>query len=696
MGYGSAPVKRPSAVPARLSIPGLAQTRLFIPYLACAGIFGLIPGVAWSAVDVAQLSLEELLQVEVISASKFKQKISEAPSAARVITAEDIRLHGWRTLSEALSSLPGLYVLNDRTYDFLGARGLLIPGDYNTRFLLLVDGEPINDNVYEQALVGDEFPLDLALVERIEYVPGPGSSIYGANAMFGVINVITKTAEALGPGQAAGRLDSQNRRTGQVTLTRPLGEQGALTLSATLGRQSGKDVTYPDAVDQALLTRDGTPTPDGVAHGLDRTRNGQFFARITQGDLSVSLMANRRERWPSSALYGTLFDDDGFRVKDTSTILAARYATRIAEGIEFSGRLSYSQMTYDGRYPYWDGATRQINLEDGTGRKWAGEARLLFSRWTDHTVVAGLEFRDDVTVRQKSGDLGAPLYFDVNTPDQRWGAYLQDEWVFAPDWRLNAGVRFDHSDLHGNRTSPRLGLIWQARPDTTFKFLAGRAFRAPNAYESGFGLASGDGSGVYLANPALKPETIATLEAVAEWKPAPGTELVASLFDYKLDDIIGQAVVGGDFQYQNRYNIQARGLETALRQHFWAGYRLDASLVLQSVEQDDGSRMRNSPRWIGKLALLGPVLGEALKGALELNVIGPRINEWDDARYRFPVTPIANLALTADRLAPGLEVQLRVNNLFDRSYFEPGSDEAPVPRIPGYGRIFTLALRYAF
>ncbi len=695
MGARSIPANRPAAVPTCPSIPRLAETRLLIVCLACAGVLGLYPGQARAVVDVAQLSLEELLQVEVVSASKFRQRISQAPSAARVITAEDIRLNGWRTLSEALASLPGLYVLNDRTYDFLGARGLLIPGDYNTRFLLLVDGEPINDNVYEQALVGDEFPLDLALIERIEYVPGPGSSVYGANAMFGVINVLTRTAAALGPGQVAGRLDSEDRRAGRATLTRPLGDAGALTLSATLGRQSGNDLHYPDAAALGLPTRDGTPTPDGIAHGLDRTRNEQVYARLSQGDFSVSLIASRRERRPSSALYGGLFDDDGFRAKDTATLLAARYATRIAGDVEFSGRLSYAQMTYQGRYPYWDGA-RLINVEDGTGRRWAGEARLLFSRWAGHTVVAGLEFREDVAVHQQGGDLGAAPDFDVNTPDRRWGAYLQDEWVFAPDWRLNAGLRLDHSELHGNRTSPRLGLIWQARPDATLKLLAGRAYRAPNAYESAFGLATGDGSGVYLANPALRPETIETLEAVAEWRPAPGTELVASLFEYRLDDLIAQEVVAGDWQYQNLDNIRARGLEAALRRHFQAGYRLDASLALQAVELADGSRLRNSPRWIGKLALLGPVLGEALKGALELNAVGPRMHDWGGERHRFPLAPIANLALTADRLAPGLELQLRVNNLLDRSYFEPGSDDAPVPRIPGYGRVFALTVRYAF
>jgi len=133
-------------------------------------------------VDLTELSLEQLLAVEVSSASKYSQRTTDAPSAVQVISGEDIRLHGWRTLSEALASLPGIYINNDRVYDFLGARGFQIPGDYNTRFLLLVDGQRNNDNIYQQALTGSEGWLDMSVVERIEYIPGPGSAIYGSNA----------------------------------------------------------------------------------------------------------------------------------------------------------------------------------------------------------------------------------------------------------------------------------------------------------------------------------------------------------------------------------------------------------------------------------------------------------------------------------------------------------------------------------
>jgi len=653
---------------------------------------------AVAAVDVSTFSLEELLQVEVVSASKFAQKASEAPSAVRVVTAEDIRLHGWSTLKEALASLPGMYVNDDRVYGFLGARGLLKPGDLNTRFLLLVDGEPLNDNVYEQAFFGDEFPLDLALVENIEYIPGPGSSIYGANAMFGVINVITKKAEALGRGEAAVRLDTQGRTSLRATLARPLGA-GALTLSWTGLQQAGKDLFYPDAAALGVLTRDGTPTLDGVAHGLDRTRNDKLFARYAQGGFTLSLLAMDRTRRPSSAPYASLFDDAGISARDAATILSARYDTNLAAGIDFSGRLSHGSMTYDAVIPYWDGTTRQLWRDRGEGQRWAGEARLLFNRWAGHTLITGLDFRHDVHARQRTTVADSALDFDNNIPDRRWAVYAQDEWRFAPDWRLNAGLRLDQSDRYGNHASPRLGLIWQARPDTTFKLLAGRAFRNPNAYESAYGIdpAAAPGASAYLANPNLKAEVITTREVVVEWRLAPKSLLTASLFEYRLDAMLSQdPTPGGDFQFRNVDPIHARGLETALRTSVMGDWRLDASLSLQEARSQDGQAVTNSPRWIGKLAMVGPLAGEALKGAFELSAIGPRDYSWLGSAYRLPATPVANLALTAGRLAPGLELQLRVTNLFDRRYSWPVPDDSTVPRVPGEERTYTLAARYAF
>jgi outer membrane receptor protein involved in Fe transport len=152
----------------------------------------------------------------------------------------------------------------------------------------------------------------------------------------------------------------------------------------------------------------------------------------------------------------------------------------------------------------------------------------------------------------------------------------------------------------------------------------------------------------------------------------------------------------GDYQYQNLYDIKARGVELALRQGIGRGARFDASLALQEAELVGNGDMPNTPPWLAKLALVGPVWGETLQAALEVQAIGHRDYVWGENRYRLSTHSLVNLTLTATRLAPGLEAQLRVTNLLGREYFEPASDEAPVPRIPGYGRTVAFGLRYAF
>jgi iron complex outermembrane receptor protein len=141
--------------------------------------------------DLNALPLEQLLNLDVVTASKIPQKISEAPSSVSVITAEDIRQRGYRTLTEVLQSVPGMTVSYDRNYNYANMRGLGNPGDLNTRLLILIDGRRLNDVVYDQGAIGTEFPVDLDLIDRVEFVPGPGSAIYGSSAFFGVVNVIS-------------------------------------------------------------------------------------------------------------------------------------------------------------------------------------------------------------------------------------------------------------------------------------------------------------------------------------------------------------------------------------------------------------------------------------------------------------------------------------------------------------------------
>jgi len=150
--------------------------------------------------DLTDMSLEDLMKIKVesvYSVSKYTQPVTQAPSSVTIVTSDEIRKYGYRTLADILASVSGLYITYDRNYTYLGMRGFGRTGGYNARVLLLVDGHRINDIIYEQALIGTEFPVDIDLIDRVEISRGPSWSLYGSNAVLGVINVITKKAKMI-------------------------------------------------------------------------------------------------------------------------------------------------------------------------------------------------------------------------------------------------------------------------------------------------------------------------------------------------------------------------------------------------------------------------------------------------------------------------------------------------------------------
>jgi len=213
--------------------------------------------------DLMSLSLEDLAHVKVYSASRHLEDARQAPSAVTIITAQDIRRYGWRTLADALRSLRGFYTAYDRQYAYLGVRGFLRPGDYNSRILVLINGHRVNENVYDSAPLGTEFPLDLDLIDRIEVVRGPGSSLFGTNAVFGVINVITRPSTETAV-EVSGETSSFLGRRGRLTAS---GQKGRLSgiVSGTFLRNPGEsDLFFPEFA--------SPETNNGFAHNVDGLR----------------------------------------------------------------------------------------------------------------------------------------------------------------------------------------------------------------------------------------------------------------------------------------------------------------------------------------------------------------------------------------------------------------------------------------
>jgi iron complex outermembrane receptor protein len=174
--------------------------------------------------DLNALTLEQLMQVKVEGAALHPQTLQEAPASVTIVTAEDIRKYGYRTLGEALAAVRGFYVSNDRTYTSVGVRGFDLPGDYDSELLVMVNGHNMTDHIFDFMLFfGNDFPIDMNLIKQIEIIRGPSSALYGSNAMFATINIVTKSPEEAGPLTLTADAGSFGDKTAQIAGTVSLG-----------------------------------------------------------------------------------------------------------------------------------------------------------------------------------------------------------------------------------------------------------------------------------------------------------------------------------------------------------------------------------------------------------------------------------------------------------------------------------------
>ncbi|CAB3675829.1 TonB-dependent receptor plug domain-containing protein [Paraburkholderia rhynchosiae] len=631
--------------------------------------------------ELAAMPLEALMQVTVNTASRFDQSVTDAPAAVVVLTAEDIRQFGWRTLAEALASLPGLYVTNDRSYEYLGARGFQRPGDYNSRFLLLIDGMRTNDGVFGQAPIGTDFPLDMDLVKRIEYVPGPGSSVYGANALFGVINVITKNGSDLAGAEAAVAVGSYGEKKARASYGWH-GAQGAdILLSATSYGRSGQDLHYA-AFD----------TPDqnhGVANRLDYDRAQDFLAKAAYGDFRLSFIYGNRTKGIPDAPYGVVFNAP-FSVTDTHSYVDLTYQHALSEGVMLASQLYWGR--YDYRMPSVYGPEPDVANVDGSHALWYGaDVHATISSIAKHRIVIGTDFARDARLDQYNNNVDPySQILDDHHSGNRAGVYIEDEITLPASFMLNAGLRYDQQTASGGNLSPRIGLVYKLTPRDTFKLLYGQAYRAPNAYEMYYAVSGTDGQ---LKNPSLKAEHIATTELVYERAVSDTGRATLSLFHYNARDLISATQdVSGLYIFRNVSRATARGAELAYEQKL-AGARLRASYSYQIAhDSNTGAALQNSPRHLAKANLAVPFFANALMTGLEVQCTSPRLA----AVGHTGGFCLANLTLGLRRLIRGADLSFSIYNLTDKRYADPVGPGFTQETVAQQSRTFLFKAVYGF
>ena len=653
--------------------------------------------------DLMEMSVEQLMSVEVATvygASKYEQKVTEAPASVSIVTADEIRKYGYRTLADALRSVRGVYVTYDRNYDYIGVRGFNRPGDYNSRVLLLVDGHRINDNIFDTAPIGTEFPVDMDLIDRIEVIRGPSSSLYGTNAFFGVINVITRQPGDLQGTEVAAAAGSFGTYNGRVSYGREYPSGLGVLLSASAMQSDGQN---------SLFFKDFQAINGGRAQHADGDENYQLYGKLSLQDFTLVGAYGSRTKNVPTASFGTVFNDARFQTTDAHGFLDLKYNHDFGEQTVLSARAFYDNYYYHGDYPTDKNPANSdtaalpvsppsvvLNKDLAWGTWWGGEVQFTKTLPGRNKVSLGAEFRDNSQQRQENYDANPYLlYLDDRRSSSIWALYLQDEIQLLDTLILSAGVRYDHYDSFGGTTNPRLALIYQPAEGTAFKLLYGNAFRAPNAYELYY-----DDHINILSNPVLKPEKIQTYEMIYEQYFREHYRSSLSGFYYRVHDLITSEPIdpldpnNSATRYVNIDSIDARGVELELEGKWQDGIEGKVSYTYQRAEDaDTKAALTNSPDHLAKLNLIAPLYRSALFAGFEEQFQSSRLTLGGS---RTGATYLSNLTLFSNVLLPGLRLSASVYNLFDTHYADPGSPNQVQDSIVQDGRSFRVKLDYRF
>lgn len=663
--------------------------QLFLGFLACFLLWGNASTTTAETELSGQDSIldeEEILFSDipsVFSASKYEQKITDAPARISVITADEIQRYGHRTLLDILNTLPGFQLTYDSYYSYSGVRGFNVLGDYNSRILLLVDGHRINENVYSGAVLDHGMSLDVDLIDRVEVVRGPASSVYGSSAFFGVINVISKRGRDFQGTEVSVSAASQSSYKGRLSYGQRY-ENGLEVLMSASGYDSKGDdrIYYAEFDDPA--------TNNGFAEDVDYSHNKNMYAKLSYDEYTMTLAYDESEKGIPTGSYGTLFNDPGTHTFEGRAYVDLKYQHLMNNGADLTARLFYDDYWYDGFWVY-DYPPVTVFNDKAEGNWWGAEVQLSQQVLDDHYITIGLEYINSLREKQLQYDVFA-TYLDLNTDSTSFAAYIQDEFRISSDLILNLGVRYDSFSEVNSSTTPRLAVIWWPAEKTNLKLLYGEAFRAPSAYELYY-----DDQGLSQKAPAtgLKPETIKTTELILEQVLSKNLNLVASIYHNTVDELIVLVTDPADslLVFENKDEAKAKGGELELHGRWNNGVSGSLSYSNQHVEDGLGVTLVNSPREIIKFNIITPVREDDFSVGVEVQYESERKTLAGNETDAHIVT---NLTLFNETWLKGMEVTASVYNLFDEQYAHPVSAEHLQDQIEQYGRTFRIKFDYLF
>ena len=615
----------------------------------------------------------------VEAAALHSQTLQEAPADVTVVTAEEIHRYGYRTLNDALAYVRGFFTSQDGIYHYVGVRGFSLLGDFNTRFLVMLNGHPLTDQVYDSnGFFGQDLGIDMDLVSRIEIIRGPSSALFGSNGMLANINIVTKSPVDLDKYSVSVEADSSGAKKTSVSSSVYLGKGANLLVSASVFNDDGGALRFPGVINPVS--------------GVNGQKGYHTFANLVWRNWTVTAYFNARAKqppvpWGTSAV---LFQR-GDSVDDSRNFLQAEYNRDLGPG-KLHWQIYYDNYRYRDRfyYPINDPVNdASASLEDvrsiaradsiGSQLTWQTE----FVRVGEFTV--GAEFDGQLrNLQQVYTEAPSASYFPAITdPDDTSATFVQQQWKISRALTAYGGARLDYSRNFGFNLSPRLAVVYRLSPKTTYKLVYGRPFRNPSAFERDFT----DGGASFLSNPGLRPESAQTLEGSVERKVRSNVSVILNVYDYRLSRLIVANFLAGDVQqYQNTGSSDSSGAEIEVRAKARSGLEADASYSFGHVVQGGNSDPGDQPSQIAKLRIATPIR-RMFWFAFAFQYMSTRLDV-----NGTPVRPVAlgDVTLSSSKPFNGWDVMAGIRNVAGWRYFDPAA--VSLPQIPGEGRSFFIKL----
>jgi len=497
--------------------------------------------------ELSKLSLDELMEIPITSASKFKEKVADTPANVIVITREQIETRRYISLSDLLRDLAGVQI-QDRSnqiyYNTMTFRGHL----YSNKFLILQDGVRIDSPTGEALAIAENFPLYYA--KQVEIVYGPASAVYGTDAFGGVINIITNQAEDVDGGRISAGAGNHDYRYGYVYAGKKITDNVGLSIGAHQHRFNDADLAqdYPTFFTPVDVKNSNGQIVETAATRQPFTaplKSESFYSKLQiADDLTIGYQRNvlRNPSTTGEPPKITLYDNELIweTITDNAYLKYNRHFNEKLSGttqLEYSGYEIGNQSKFSNRYCEYIDCYIYAK-----GTKESIEQQLDFKIDDIHQLTGGLSYAHYYSL-PKTTDLAVPYNTDLSPTEQNLfhigtnntlpidiiqlrydvrSAYLQLQSAWNEKWSSTMGVRYDYNSLYGETFNPRLGLVYRPSNKTVFKFLYGEAFRAPSAmdlYET-YGIFTGkkNANGQYISSifkapsPDLMPEKAQSIE----------------------------------------------------------------------------------------------------------------------------------------------------------------------------------------